>query len=89
MTASARRIYAKRTGLVEEAVERAPEALGVAVGASEQIRSTAWIEYGYTRWLEDQRYEEKIRAYQELAEDRERLEIIKRSTREAVEAGLL
>ncbi len=88
MTASARRIYAKRTGLVEEAVERAPEALGVAAGASEQIRSTAWIEYGYTRWLEDQRYEEKIRAYQELAEERERLEIIDRAAQEAVKAGI-
>lgn len=82
------RIYANRTGLVEEALEHAPEALELENAAPVARRSTAWIEYGYKRWLEDQAYEEKIRAYQELAEDRERLEIIKRSSREAVEAGI-
>lgn len=82
------RIYANRTDLVEEALEHAPEALELEDAAPVARRSTAWIEYGYRRWLEDQAYEKKIRAYQELAEDRERLEIIKRSSREAVEAGI-
>jgi len=83
------RVYANLTDLVEEALEHAPEALELEDAAPQARRSTAWIEYGYKRWLEDQAYEEKIRAYQELAEDRERLEIIKRSSREAVEAGIL
>jgi hypothetical protein len=82
------RIYANRTGLVEEALARAPEALELENAAPVARRSTAWIEYGYRRWLEDQAHEEKIRAYQELAGDRERLDIIKRSSREAVEAGI-
>lgn len=82
------RVYASLTGLVEEALERAPEALELDSSAPVARRSTAWIEYGYKRWLEDQAYEEKVRAYQELAEDVERLEIIKRSSREAVEAGI-
>lgn len=83
------RVYATLTRLVEEALEHAPEALELENGAPTARRSTAWIEYGYKRWLEDRYREEKIRAYQELAQDHERLEIIKRSSREAVEAGLL
>lgn len=82
------RVYATLTDLVEEALEHAPEALELEPGAGASRRSTAWIEYGYKRWLEDREREEKILAYRELAQDQERLGIIKRSSREAVEAGI-
>jgi len=83
------RVYANRTDLVEEALARAADALQLEGDASLASRSTAWIEYGYRRWLEEQNREDRIRAYQEMAQDEERLGIIQRSTREAVAAGLL
>lgn len=83
------RVYAPLTPVVEEALEHAPEALDLDDDASAARRSAAWIEYGYRRWREDKDREARILAYQELAEDRERLDIIRRSSREAVAAGLL
>lgn len=82
------RVYANCTDLVAEALEHAPEALELAEDASIARRSTAWIEWAYKRWLQEQEDELKMRAYKEIAEDRERLELIKRSSREAVEAGI-
>ena len=82
------RVYATCTSLVAEALEHAPEALDLEDDAPIARRSTAWIEWAYKRWQEDQEEELKLRAYTEIAEDRERLEAIKRSSREAVEAGI-
>ena len=83
------RVYANVTNLVEEALARATDALELADDASLTSRSTAWIEYGYRHWHAEQGREDRIRAYQELAQDEERLQIIQRSTREAVAAGIL
>ena len=83
-----RRLYANRTSVLETALSRASE-LGLPEGASEPKRLEAWVEYGLQRFEEDQRLEQRVAAYEELAGEPGRRERIRRNSVEAVRRGLL
>lgn len=83
------RIYATRTPALEEALAHAGEATVADVDAPDSKRLQGWALYGYERWLEDQRREVKIRAYEAIGRDDKHLEDVRHFSDLAVEAGLL
>ena len=83
------RIYTKRDSEVERALETARRAGLVSAGASGSERLRALALYADARLTEEADLQERIRAYDELAEDRERSEVIRASVLAGVEAGIL
>lgn len=82
----ATRVYANRTDLVEEMLELAPEALGVADDASTPVRIEAWLAFA-KEMFEEQR---RLRAYADLADlEAERLAVVHAANVAAAADGLL
>ena len=81
------RLYAKATPRLVEALEAAPRANLVPDEAPNTERLTAWAEYGYDVWLEEQGRQEKIRAYQAIAADEDRQADVSDRFEAAVKAG--
>lgn len=84
------RIYMTRSVLLDEAIGAAPKA-GLVEEESAPIsrKAEAWAIYGYRRWLEDQKREEKIAAYEAIGADDDHLEAIRAANLRAVDAGIL
>jgi hypothetical protein len=89
MIRSMSRAYARQTATLEEALAAAPEADLVKPGAHQSERVTAWVEYGYRRWQEDQARQAKIDAYRQIAAEDGRSEYLDASLAAAVAAGVL
>jgi hypothetical protein len=83
------RPYARKTATLDEALAAAPEADLVRPNAPQSERVTAWVEYGYHRWQEDQARQAKIEAYRQIAAEEGRSEYIDASVAAAVAEGLL
>jgi len=83
------RIYATRTPELDEALAHAEDATIVNADAPDSKKLHSWALYGYRRWLEDQRREAKIRAYEAIGQDDQHLDDVRRFSDLAVEAGLL
>lgn len=89
MIRSMSRAYARQTATLEEALAAASEAEFVKPGAHQSERVTAWVEYGYHRWQEDQARQAKISAYRQIAAEDGRSEYLDASLAAAVAAGVL
>ena len=89
MIRSMSRAYARQTPTLEEALAAAPAADLVKPGAHQSERVTAWVEYGYRRWQEDQTRQAKIDAYRQIAAEDGRSEYLDASLAAAVAAGVL
>jgi hypothetical protein len=83
------RTYARQTPTLEEALDAAPEADLVLADAPQSERVTAWVEYGYRRWREDQARQAKIDAYRQIAAEDGRSEYLQASVAAALAAGVL
>ncbi|MGA0121885.1 MAG: hypothetical protein ACO3KD_02600 [Gaiellales bacterium] len=80
------RVYANRTPLVDEMIERAPEALGLEPDASTPARLEAWLAYARAAFEAERR----ARAYADLADlEAERLAVIHAANLQAAADGLL
>jgi len=89
MIRSMTRAYAHQTPTLQEALDAAPEADLVKANAPQSERVTAWVEYGYHRWQEDQARQAKIDAYRQIAAEDGRGEYLQASVTAAVAAGVL
>jgi hypothetical protein len=89
MILTVRRIYARQTPTLAEALDAAHEAELVLADAPQSERVTAWVEYGYRRWREDQDSQAKIDAYQQIAAEDGRNEYLQASVAAAVATGVL
>jgi hypothetical protein len=83
------RTYARQTPTLEEALAAAPEADLVKPDAHQSERVTAWVEYGFRHWKDDQARQAKIDAYRQIAAEDGRSEYLKASAAAAVAAGVL
>lgn len=81
------RLYAKPTPLLVEALDAAPRAHLVAETAPTTERLTAWAEYGYRCWREEQDRQEKVEAYRAIAADTNRQAEVRERFDGAVAAG--
>jgi hypothetical protein len=80
------RVYANRTPLMDEMLELAPDALGLAEDASTPVRLEAWL--AYARDLFER--ERRTRAYAELADlEDERVAAVRAANLRAAADGLL
>jgi len=81
-----RRVYANRTGLVDEMLELAPAALGLDADASTPARIEAWLAYARAAFEEERR----VRAYAELADlEAERVAAVRAAAVGAADDGIL
>ncbi len=87
--ATSPRIYTAHDDAINDALSTAVEAGLVTEKTSQPKKLRALALYGAQRLAEEQERQELLAAYEELAEDEERLAAIRASNLRSAEAGLL